>query len=447
MSPCPPRLLCSEAVRGATVLLLGGLTACGGGLELRHSTPPWPQGRTKVVLGLDATGAPTAEPSVFGPTEIVEATYGPEVERLLVLTFADPARDLARCGASIGGEYPALPAPDEVYAAPRLHEGGALDLEPAAAPGFDLRYATCAPRAGPACPAVSISELPLDAPEDSEVDALAVHQGRLYVSAVGVEAEHQLFVLEGDRFEPVVLPEHPDNPQLGLRALASSDDALWLAYGRRILELSGDLSEVRTSTTLAFDPQRLIAEGPGGPVLATKAVDGEGALADLTGALPDLDEPSGGAVLDGPEHRFALVPRGILRFDGSAWREDYTFDVTEGYGVLGGDRWATAAGNVVGGLLVREPFSGDWRPVPPAPGDEFKLRLVLSLGPGRLLVAGNDGFVGLYDEGRWCNPPRERVNVIDGGLVHEGVAYLGTSHVGAVRGDRPFVLRVEVLNP
>jgi len=423
-------------------------TGCDRSPRQLYAPPPWPASHTVVLTWLSDQSEAVQAPEVFGPGEVVSVDVPQDAMRLLALSYEDQGGDLRRCGATLGGARAPLPQAASVFEARALSGAGTLELSPRSmAPPLDLRYATCEPDPAPACPTLRLTTYPVSDAIDRDLHATTVFRDEILTSPTAGEGPvaHQLYRLKDGQMEPVVLPQPLGDGVDGLRALTADATRIWGAQGRRIYELNEDY-EVQTSSVAHFYVQRLIAEGDGGPVVATADDDGNGGIFDVTGQLPSLYEPSDGAVLAGPDRRFALLNGAIQQWQPGGWVVEYRFDIDESYYVIGGDQTAMAAASVLGELLLRDESAGAWRKVPADPDFVTKLRLVLSMGQGRLLVAGNDGFISLWDKDRWCTPPnRTFTNILLSGVVHQGAAYLGTSHIAASPGDAPLIVKVEIV--
>ncbi len=432
-------------------LLVGTAAAvgCDRGDRQLYAPPPWPVGHAVVLAWLSDQGEAVQPPQVFGPGQVVSVDVPEDAQRLLALTYEDEAADLTRCGATLGGARARLPEPDSIFEARTLSAEAPLELSPrTVSPPLDLRYDQCEPTPAPACPQLKLTTYPVPGAIDRDLHALTVFRGELLVSPTAGEGpvQHQLYRLEGEQVVPVSLPEPLGDGVDGLRALTADANRIWGAQGRRIYELN-ERYEVQTSSVAHFYVQRLICEGNGGPVLATGDNDGAGGVFDVTGQLHAIDDSSDGAVLAGPDHRFVLLNGAIMRWRSDAWAVEHRFDIDESYYVMGGDRTTMAAAGLVGELLLRDEAADTWRKIPADPQFITKLRLVLSMGQGRLLVAGNDGFITLWDSDRWCTPPtRSFTNILLGGVVRQGIAYLSTSHIAATVGDTPLIVKVEIVD-
>lgn len=432
---------------GLGLLGLWCVSSCDSSLDLRYAPSPWPATHTSLAVLLSVGGEPVGAPEVFGPGEPLKLSLPSAAQRLIVFTYEDLDGDLARCGATFGGSYAALPPAALAFDA--RNPGAELQLTPLTAPPpLELRFARCEPSAGPACPTLQLTTYPVTGAEDGDLHGLVVHRGQVLVSGGngGGPFTHQLYRLEGDAVVPVPLPEPIGNPQAGVRSMTSDGESLWVSQGNQVFRLDADL-RVATSTQTAFFIQRLNAEANHGPVVATSDDNsGTGGAVDLTGQLPGFTEFANGALLMGPERRFLVLKSSIRRWDQDSWQLERRFDVQETYNAFGGDAEVVAAGTILGDLLIRDERTGAWHLHPPQLNYAYKLRVVVPMGPQRVLVAGNDGFIGLWDRDRWCNPElRVHTNLMLSGVALDGAAYLSTSHIEDVQGDAPLLVKVELV--
>lgn len=440
------------APRTITALLVTAAAVFGCGdpsPKQLYSPPPWPDSHTVVLTWLSEAGEVVQAPEVFEPGQAVSVDVPKDADRLLVLTYEDARGDLLRCKATLGGARPLLPTPDTVFETGTLSNEGTLALTPRpTAPPLELRYAECTPDPEPGCPTLKLTTYTVPDANNRDLHAITAFAGRVLVSPTAGSGPvvHQLYQVLGEAVQPVALPQPVGNSAEGLRALTADATSIWGAQGRTAYQLNENY-EVHSSSVAPFFVQRLIAEGDGGPVLATADSEGVGGVFDVTGQLAAIDEPSDGAVLAGPDRRFVLLNGAIMRWQSGAWVVAHRFDTNESYLVLGGNRQTMAAASVAGELLVREETDPTWRRLPAEPTFGTKLRVVLPIGQGGLLVAGNDGFIGFWHAGRWCAPPaRAFTNTVLSGVVHEGAAYLGTGHISTLQGDSPIVVKVEIVD-
>lgn len=430
------------------VLVAAAAFGCDRSALQLYAPPPWPASHTVVLVWLSDVDEAVAPVEVFAPGQVVSVDAPDDAQRLLALAYEDEGGDLQRCGATLGGSRALLPEPNAIFEARALLAESGLQLNPRTlGPPLDLRFAQCEPTPEPACPELKLTTYPVPGAIDRDMHALTVFRGEIFTSATAGEGpvQHQLYRVQDEEVVPVTLPQPLGNSGDGLRAMTSDADKIWGAQGRRVFELNADL-EVQTSSRAHFYVQRLISEGNGGPVVATGDNDGDGGVFDVTGQLTSINESSDGAVLAGPGQRFVLLNGAIMQWRSEAWAVAHRFDIDESYYVMGGDRTAMAAAGLVGELLLRDEAADTWLQIPPDPQFITKMRLVLSMGEGRLLLGGNDGFITLWDRDRWCTPPtRSFTNILLGGVVTQGVAYLSTSHIAAAIGDSPLIVKVEIV--
>lgn len=422
------------------VALLLALAGCEAQDVLLYGAPPWSEDVVVVTGFLAADGGLLRAPEVFAPGAPVRVTPPPEAVRLLVATYADPQRDILRCGVRVAGELEPLPAAEATYEA--MLEGEAIELRPRGPLGLDLRFADCVPRVDP-CVRVQVERVDHDLPPDRPIRGFTAHDGALYASPYDGRIDAQLYRLERGRFVAVPLPEPVGGPQEGFRTMVSHQEHLWVSQGPRVYELDDDL-RVRSSTQAPYFVERLVSD-PEGPLLALSDSTSNGGAFDLTGALPRLQR-SGGAVLEGPDLRLVLQPFGVVRWTGTRWADDYVFAFNETFGRLFGDAQMQVGTNPLGNLLIGR--DGAWARYPPHPDYVFRLRAAVHAGEGRALVTGDDGFIGLWDGERWCNPELRQVsNSLLSIVPFEGAFYIAGNHISGVDDDVPPILRVQISPP
>jgi len=430
----------------AALTVMAAAAGCDRGDRQLYAPPPWPADHTIVLTLLSDQSEAVQPPQVFGPGQVVSVDLPEDAQRLLALTYADADGYLVRCGATFSGTRARLPEPDTVFEAHALSKGGPLTLNPQpTAPPLELRYARCEPDPIPACPTLALTTYPVLDAIDRDLPAITVFRGEIYTSPGLGPTPHQLYRLQGEAVQPVDLPVPLGQPSSGMRTLASDGDLLWATQGLQTYSFDANF-RVQSSSVVPFFVKRLIAEANGGPVLATGDADDAGGVVDLTGQLPSIHEASTGAVLAGPDRRFVLLNGAIMHWQADAWVQAYRFDIAETYLSIGGDHATTAAASELGELLLRDEASQSWYQAPPGAAFGSTLRVVLPMGPGRVLVAGNDGFIGLWDVDRWCVPPaRSFTNALLNGVVHEGNGYLSTSHIATQERDTPMIVKVEIV--
>ena len=428
--------------RPLTLAALCALAACGEDPRREYAAPPWPAEHAAVVVPVDGAQRPVGAPRVFAPGAPVEVQLDKRTARLLVFTYLDAAADLTRCGVSLEGEHPLLPDPALAYRSSALHGDTPLVFSPHGEPPPALRYARCAPEPDP-CPTLDIDVLTLPELADRDLDGITITSSQAVLLSTGgpVEGSPRVMALRGDRFEPFDLPV--GLASFGFRNLHARPEGLWVTQAQRAWLLAGSGRVIRAYEA-PFFIRRLVV-GPDGPALAMNEFDEEGGLVDLTGALPSIDEPVGGAIAAGPSATFVLTRGGIDRLRGGAWATERAFSVTEGWQVMGGDAQVQVVANVVGQALFRSP-DGSWIGRPLEVAEAFKIRVILPLGGDRTVVAGNDGGIALWTGRRWCFAPRSVVNVLTSGVASADgrTVYLGGADQADRQQDPAVVLRVTV---
>lgn len=424
------------------------LASCDSGLDLRYAASPWPATHTSLAVLLSDVGEPLGAPKVFGPGEPMELSMPEAAIQLVVFTYEDPDGDLTRCGATFGGGLTAVPQATLAFGANNPLDAAELELVPLSIPPpLALRFAQCEPTTPTPCPTLRLTTYPVVGAEDSSLHALVTHRGEVLVSGWnGVSpAASQLYRLEGEVVVPMPLPEPVGNRRDGMRTMASDGESLWVTQSNAAFRLDADL-RVASSTRAEFFIQRLGAEPNGGPVMATGNSDGMGGATDITGQLLGLSAFASAAVMLGPERRFLLLTNAIRKWGEGAWQLDHSFDPEQTYMTIGGDQALVAAGTDVGDLLIRDELTGTWQLHPHPAGRVPVLRVILHMGSGRVLAAGSRGFIGLWDQDRWCNTELQvHANSMLAGVVHDGAAYLSTGQLDAVSGDAPLLVKVEVM--
>jgi hypothetical protein len=397
-----------------------------------------------VVLAVDGAQRPVGGPWLFGPGAPVELQLGPEAARLVVLTFADGVEELLRCGVTLAGPRAALPAPALAFRSSPLQDG-ALTFSPLTEPPTDLRYADCEPTPDP-CPSLATHVMRIPGFADRTLDTMTLTATGAILMSTGAEVEGpRALALVGDAFEPYEPPVGLTD--LGFRNLVGTPEGVWVTQGPQAWLVAGSGRVVRTATAPFWIEG--LAVDPTGPVLAfndqEEAGGGLVGLVDLAGLVPSIPEVVLGAVAAGPGATFALTPSGVEVLRPGGWATERAFAVTEGWQIIGGDAEAQALGNVVGEVLLRSP-DGAWSGAPLPASLAFKIRVILSLGGGRLAVAGNDGGVAVWTGHRWCVADRSVVNVLNVGVASADgrTLYFGTTHQGDVERDDALLVRVSV---
>lgn len=316
--------------------------------------------------------------------------------------------DLERCRPVHGGPGPEA-VPELSFTSNRIEQvGDDVSFGAESEPFTDLDLTLGPPCALPLCERTTMDPFQYGR-GGREVDlrqVVALPSGRALVFPADVDdGTHGVLRFDRTRgFEEVLgLPLEG-----GVSEVARAPDGtIYVALLRgRILQLDAE-ANLLVDTTLPFLARGLSA-GRDGTVIAyssTRAVElsrGSTLTPELEGGLPGNVAQLAVVTRD---RIFAAHDRGLDRFDGTTWRRElnhpFEFDPEAPHRTL------LAADDDLAWVLeanaswIRDESAGTWASSTP-PSTNLSMRVLRTLGKGRLVAGGQEGTVVLYEHERWC---------------------------------------------